>query len=113
VPLSGVGIQLTGNAQIGTFIHGIDPVTFAKALDVIQKGAEQHQQLQADEQPSFQAALHEAQLMCEAGRLEDASHTRSLKPLSRRKASSVHDRKIVGVSDCVFWKKRSIMTLER
>jgi hypothetical protein len=73
---------LTGNTRIGTFVQGIDAATAAKlsetldavsrALEVIQKGTEPHQH-PVGEHPVFQAALHKAQQMCEAGQTEDAS----------------------------------------
>jgi hypothetical protein len=54
--------------QIGTFVQGID----FKAVVPVQKDTEQHQYL-VDEHPTYQAALREAQRMCDAGRNEDAS----------------------------------------
>lgn len=77
-----IGIQLSGNSRIGTFVQGIDAATatkisetiadLSKAVERIQTGTDPHQRA-VDEHPMFQAALHEAKHMCEDGHVEDAS----------------------------------------
>lgn len=79
-----IGIQLTGNSRIGTFVQGIDAATATKisetlndisnTLVVIQTGADAHQH-PIDENPAFQTALLKAQRMWEAGLTEEASRS--------------------------------------
>jgi len=78
----GVGVQFAGAARIGTFVQGLDAATTAKLAETLdrvsktlvafQEGPASHRNL-IYEDPTFQAALHEAQRMCDSGRAEYAS----------------------------------------
>jgi hypothetical protein len=69
-----IGIQLTGNARIETFVQGLNTESAARISETLEDVSKvlSFVKRDGDENPAFQAAQRDARRICDAGRVEDA-----------------------------------------